>query len=259
MSRPTLTCLCVLFICLGAASTATAQENPTVETSQSKAQISELQTKLNDEAVSAIIRGEPERAVALLNESLAYGEANITYLNLGRAYQKLDKCAEAREAYAKVATAPAVEEPPATVVLQKTEEYLAELDEQDCKGGVQLAQPPAEVGTDGQKTWGWAAIGTGAAFLGAGVTMFVLSNNEASKVEDARTDGRVVDFPAREVPEVERRASLYLNLGIGASVAGAALTGVGAYLLLDDDGEQVGRLDVRPVSQGAMATFHLSF
>jgi hypothetical protein len=250
----------VLLICLGAASTAIAQESPTiVETAPPKAQISERQTKLNDEAVSAIIRGEPERAVALLNESLAYGEANITYLNLGRAYQKLDKCAEAREAYAKVATAPAVEEPPANVVLQKTDEYLAELDEQDCTGDVQLAQAPSEVGTDSQKTWGWAAVGTGAAFLGAGVTMFVLSNNEAAKVDDARTDGRVVDFPAREVPEVERRASLYLNLGIGASVAGAALTGVGAYLLLDDDGKEVGRLDVHPVSQGAMATFHLSF
>ncbi len=260
-----LALLALFLVCFGELSAASAQENATDDASREKANITERQTKLNEEAVSHIVKGKPELAVALLEESLAYGEANITYLNLGRAYQKLGNCQKARQVYAKVETAPVVEDPPAEVVNLKTAEYLAELDEQDCTAEAQTADkdttvlPPPQT-TAADHTWGWVTLGSGVALLGGGVTMFVLSGAEASKVEDAQTDGRVVDFPAREVPEVERRASLYMNLGVGMSVAGAALAGVGTYLLLDDDhGETVGRVGLQPTAQGARATVELRF
>lgn len=76
------------------------------------AQISKRQVELNEEGVRAIISGDHQKAVAVLTESLAYGDANATYLNLGRAYQKLGNCDEAREALEKALTSPVVDEPP---------------------------------------------------------------------------------------------------------------------------------------------------
>jgi tetratricopeptide (TPR) repeat protein len=93
------------------------------------AEITDRQIELNEEGVRAIISGDQEKAVAVLSESLAYGEANATYLNLGRAYQKLGNCKEAREALEKALTAPVVDDPPPRVIDKKANEYLGELDE----------------------------------------------------------------------------------------------------------------------------------
>lgn len=93
------------------------------------AEITDRQIELNEEGVRAIISGDHEKAVAVLSESLAYGEANATYLNLGRAYQKLGNCQEAREALNRALTAPVVDDPPPRVIDKKAKEYLGELDE----------------------------------------------------------------------------------------------------------------------------------
>ena len=95
------------------------------------AEISERQAELNEEGVRAVIRGDYEKGIAVLSESLAYGEANVTYLNLGRAYQKLGKCREAKNALEKAKTAPAVADPPPEIIDKKADQYLEEL-EKNC-------------------------------------------------------------------------------------------------------------------------------
>lgn len=73
---------------------------------------SDDQVKLNQSAVEAILAEDYEKAAGLLEASLELGQLNVTWLNLGRAYQKLGRCDEARKAYLSVVTAPAVDEPP---------------------------------------------------------------------------------------------------------------------------------------------------
>lgn len=54
----------------------------------------------------------------------------MTYLNLGRAYQKLGNCDQARDAFDRALSAPRVEQPSPAFVQRKVSEYRAELDAQ---------------------------------------------------------------------------------------------------------------------------------
>jgi len=105
--------------------------------------LSETQKALNEKGVLAIIDGEFDRAIGLLLSSLALGETNVTYLNLGRAYARNGDCVEALDAYAKAETAPAVEAPSAAEVLQVLERYRSEVDMEKCPARVTLECEPA--------------------------------------------------------------------------------------------------------------------
>ncbi len=93
------------------------------------------QTALNTSAVEAIKSEEYEQAVALLRRSLELGEMNITYLNLGRAHQRLAECGSAEDAYLAAVSAPPVRSPSPYLIEKKVEQYMEELeaecDEQD--------------------------------------------------------------------------------------------------------------------------------
>jgi Flp pilus assembly protein TadD len=110
-------------VCIPATSFAQASGGETAE-------ISEAQQTLNDEGVRAMIEGDFAGAVALLERSVRMGEKNVTYLNLGRAYQKLGNCKKARKALVMAKSAPAVKDPTEKEVTDRAEEFLAELDEQ---------------------------------------------------------------------------------------------------------------------------------
>lgn len=85
--------------------------------------------KLNEKAVRAIFDEDYVTAISLLDESLVVSEWNVTYLNLGRAYQLAGKCAKAKVALEKSKTAPPVKRPRPEVVNEKADKYLAELEE----------------------------------------------------------------------------------------------------------------------------------
>ncbi|MGM0558207.1 MAG: hypothetical protein ACQEVA_17615 [Myxococcota bacterium] len=238
------------------------------------AEISDRQIELNEEGVRAIIDGDHQKAVAVLSESLAYGEANATYLNLGRAYQKLGDCEEAREALQNALTAPAVDDPPPRVIDKKAEQYLGELEEecpkeqpaeepqQEEKAEAESAETDAKV-QDPEQTaekdpqdvkdpgpapsqdevdsggngLAWASIGVGAAFVGGGVAMHMLASQERAPVYEAGggdPNVTVVEFNDIEAQEREDRANLYDTIGLSADIAGGALIGVGVVMLLTD-------------------------
>ncbi len=67
------------------------------------------------------------KAIERFEASLAIGELNITYLNLGRTFFKSGQCHKAKAAYDKVATAPQIREPSPIQVLEKLDEYREEL------------------------------------------------------------------------------------------------------------------------------------
>jgi hypothetical protein len=106
-----------------------ARSQPDTSEPQQSVRPSDKQLELNNRAVRKIVRGDYAAAVALLEESLTLGKLNVTYLNLGRAYQKLERCEEAERALDRAKTAPAVPEPSPEVIARKIRDYREALSE----------------------------------------------------------------------------------------------------------------------------------
>jgi hypothetical protein len=130
--------------------TAAADEKPKTN-AQGLIEPTEKQAELNTKAVEAITAKEYDKAIELLRESLEIGELNITFLNLGRAHQKLEECGSAKSAYLEALSAPQVEQPSPYLVDQKVEEYMTELEEQ-CTEEDWEKKSEGSAGT-GEYTW----------------------------------------------------------------------------------------------------------
>jgi hypothetical protein len=90
----------------------------------------DTQLKLYEEGALAFGAGEYEKAARLFQASIDLGPLNVTYLNLGRALFRLDRCEEARDALDAARSAPRVADPPHEAVMDKIVEYS--LDLADC-------------------------------------------------------------------------------------------------------------------------------
>lgn len=72
---------------------------------------SDEQQKINDKGVEHLIEENYARTVAHFEQSLLLGELNVTYLNLGRAYQRLGKCTHAKQALNRGLVGPSYDGP----------------------------------------------------------------------------------------------------------------------------------------------------
>ncbi len=237
-----LTVVCVL------SGRAFAQDAQPAE--QPVAEPSEAQLSLNDDGVRAMIEGDFAGAVAQLERSIRLGEINVTYLNLGRAYQKMGRCAKARGALEKAKTAPAVADPPPSEVRAVADRYLAELAE-DCTGDEQAPaddtrddspedkdDAPLEIGAPAEadtapNLLGWGATISGVALVGGGVAMHFLAESERAPVTDS--NGVVNDVTQRQAADIEKTADSYDTIGLAMGIGGGVLAAVGTYLLLTDE------------------------
>ncbi|MEO1273032.1 MAG: tetratricopeptide repeat protein [Myxococcota bacterium] len=116
---------------------------PIVHAQEKFAAPTEAQVQLYSKALDAIANNNFEEAIDLLKSSLALGELNIIYLNLGRAYFRNGQCNEAEKAFDKVASAPKVAEPSPDVIGQTLDEFRAELTQ--CPGTVVVTCKPASL------------------------------------------------------------------------------------------------------------------
>ncbi|MGM0557751.1 MAG: hypothetical protein ACQEVA_15310 [Myxococcota bacterium] len=192
---------------------------------------SEGQKTLNDEGVQALIAKEYERAVALLNESLALGELNITYLNLGRAYQKLGQCVEAQKAYLNAVSAPAVKEPAQRIVDAKADQYLEEL-KQEC--GDELDTEPT-FGEQPGVQYGLIGGGAAVAAFGAFALLRGASLRPGEGDFERNNEGVIVEPSHRDAFEARDKANTWTTIGISAVTVGAVAAGIGTYFLVTDD------------------------
>lgn len=249
--------LVMLLVVLASAS-ALAQDEP---------QISEKQQSLNDRAVRLIIEEDHAGAVALLEESIALGPINVTYLNLGRAYQALGKCDKARAALQNALDAPKVSDPSPEFVEKRVQSALAELDEQ-CEDEeaaataeqtqqaepqeaeqTQSAQPaePVAPPPEPSHTLEWAAIGTGSAMLVASGVFYFLAESKRAEITDTPA-GEVSPLTRAEATEIADSAATYRTTSLGLAVGGAAIAGVGAVLLLTDSPDEGASVSFGPDS-----------
>lgn len=261
LGTPLLTCSLVLL----APSLAMGQEDISFVQPTAK------QVELNDQAVRAIAADDAVKAVSLLEESNYIGSLNITYLNLGRAYQRLDQCPQARSAYENALSAPKVEQPPPGLVAQKAKQFLAELDEQcataeaapahdDDSAGV--APPPSEAPTSSQAVWGWSAVAGGAVLAAGGVGLHLWAESLRDEVRDpvVNDDEQITSISQAQAVEQESQANTLSTAGvslIGVGIIGAT---VGTYLLVTDSNvEDASALSVGLRRDGVMCSWKAQF
>lgn len=225
---------------------------------------SQAQMTLNDEGVRAMIEGDYAGAVALLERAARQGDVNLIYLNLGRAYQKLGSCKEAREALENAKTAPAVADPPAAEVSKTATSYLAELREEcETDSGVEMAgeqeqapagaepaapiaepsepsvgQPADEAG--GVDYLGWGTSAAGVALIGGGVALHFVAEGERARVTDAELNGSgdISGISQSEAATIEQEANTLDTIGLAMGVTGGLAAAFGTYLLLTDDSDE---------------------
>jgi tetratricopeptide (TPR) repeat protein len=261
-----------------------AEERPSAD-------LTEEQLVLNDEGVRSLIEGDYAGAVAMLTRSIKLGPSNVAYLNLGRAYQKLGDCEQAREALETVDEAPVVENPPPSEVNGRAEEFLSEL-EHECETeepadepgdtdepsaasdsqaldeppeSAELPNPnlrpetPPESG-GGAKTWGILTISTAAVLLGGSATMFVLAQSERSPYLDTSDADIITDNTQVDAEDAEIAANRFETIGWALGGTGAALAGVGVYLLVKKEApRRAGRLSLEPSRNGVSISWRTSF
>jgi hypothetical protein len=223
----------------------------------------DAQQTLNDEGVRALIEGDYAGAVSLLERSIRLGEVNVTYLNLGRAYQKMERCEEAREALEAAKTSPAVADPPRDEVQEVADGYLAELAEQcseaadatDATDTSDTSAQQVQAVDDGESDTEDEAVSalpaddsggvdalavgvtvSGAALIGGAVGLHFVAESERSEVTDAARDdaGNIDSLTQVEARRIEKRANTMDSVAMAMGVGGAVVTGVGVYLFLNE-------------------------
>ena len=108
----------IIVLLLSWSSSASAQVAPT-----------ETQKQLNRQAYQKMADGSYEAAIDLYLQSIEKGPLNVTWLNLGRAYQKSGQCADAYAAFENVSSAPRVEKPSPEVVADTLERFREQLED----------------------------------------------------------------------------------------------------------------------------------
>lgn len=224
------------------------------------AEPTEQQLELNDQALSQMNDGEYAKAASLMQESLHIAPLNITYLNLGRSYQKMDRCVDARASLEKVESAPKVRSPAPDFVEKKAREYLAEIRDAGC------AEAPTGTALEGARanrraTVGWASLGAGAALLGVGVIFELQAAGLRDDIRTADADGDgIADSMTREAALDKRsQANTFSTLALATVVGGAISAGVGGYLLSTDSSKQTSRVGLHIGPGGSRVVWSLRF
>ena len=111
--------------------TQTAQDSQTLA-------LTDEQLTLNNQAVEAVNYRQFEKAEQLFKAMLQIQEVNIIWMNLGRTYANQNKCPEAADAYAKVATSPKSSDFPSDLIDATTADFLSDL-KIKCSASISLA------------------------------------------------------------------------------------------------------------------------
>lgn len=259
-----------LFLACGLSATLTMISPPSV--AQDTAEASDEQIELNDEALEAMNDGNYVRAASLLEESIHLGELNVTYLNLGRAYQLMGRCKAAEDALEKARSAPQAASPAPELVDKKIGQYLADIDASCEPDGAtdsettSTTQPPDEATepdpprTDSRRTWGYAALGSGVAVgVGAGLLSWgAASLRDDIDSADTNGDGFADELTRQQALQKQDSANLYDSLAVSGAVVGGALIGTGLYLLFSD-GPTTSQVSIVPGPESVNMTWSQRF
>lgn len=218
----------------------TVEEQPSTPAAQS---FSNEQIMLNNQAVVATKEQNYQKAEQLFNAMLQIGEFNIIWMNLGRTYTSQNKCIEAADAFARVATAPPIADFPAEVINAKTDDYIRELNNQCSSTVVLNCNPPdTTITIDGgielvctsdpiKLVPGRHSIYAKTSY---GFNTVVVDTNayETSNVDISVVDyEQVVNDAGITLVDLNKKSKLFKALGYSFIGAGAAVMGGGFGLM----------------------------
>jgi hypothetical protein len=227
-----------------------ALSSPAAAQSSEFVEPTDRQLELNDEALSHMNDGEYAKAASLMQESLHIGPLNITYLNLGRSYQKMDRCSDAREALQKVESAPKVRSPEPDFIEKKARDYLAEIGESGCADA--LDDEPMGTAIDvpakgNRAVIGWTSLGAGAALMGVGVLFQLQAAGLRDDIRSIEADenGVTNEFTRSTAIDKKNQANTFSTLALSTGVAGLIFAGIGGYMLSTQSAERASKLRLR--------------
>jgi hypothetical protein len=124
--------------------------------------------------------------------------------------------------------------------------------------GLGVQRPAVSTGPDPRRTIGWVTLGTGGAGLLIGAVSGFLAMSKKSDLDKAGC-ANGSNCPASERSNVDSYNNLRVVSGVGL-IAGAALAGVGAYLLLTAPADDAGReqLTSRPRQRTGIGNLRLA-
>jgi hypothetical protein len=225
---------------------------------EEEAEATSEQLRLNEQAVEAMVAGNPGRAVALLTEAQRLGELNILALNLGRAYHAAGNCARARQVLESVPELPAVERPAPERVNERAAEYLADV-EDTCEDEVEVAvdvdeedqpaveeraveEPPAvDDDASNLKQIGlYTAISGGVLLLAGGGMHTAARMQRADALDRINDDGSFENgvntaITQAEVQSIEARANTLDTVALSSAIIGGTALIMGGYLFFSSD------------------------
>lgn len=109
---------------------------------QGRVVVTGAQQKLANRAAASIRGKKYDKAVQLLERSLALGQSNAAWMNLGRAQYYAGRCQEAAEAFGRAEGAPQVVAPSPTEIAAALARYRSDL-ERTCPGSLLVWCSPA--------------------------------------------------------------------------------------------------------------------
>jgi hypothetical protein len=232
----------------------------------------ERQLQLNDSALEAMNDENYVRAASLFEESNHLGELNVTYLNLGRAYQFMGRCDDARQALQRVSSAPKVSSPSPDFVEMKAQQYLDDVDEtceasaapnqEDSRPEVppQADSTPAPAADQARLTWGYVALGTGVGLAATSGLLAWQASSLRGDIDgaDSNGDGFADDLSRQQALDKQADANLYDTFALSGAVAGGVLVGTGLYLLFTTE-STASTVAVRPGRDSMSVSWHLRF
>ncbi|MBQ9242742.1 MAG: hypothetical protein IJ165_05885 [Proteobacteria bacterium] len=200
---------------------------------------SDEQIMLNNQAVEAVSSGNFKKAEQLFNAMLQIGEFNVIWMNLGRTYANQNKCLEAKEAYERVATAPAIKDYTVEMIQDTTRGFVRDLEAQCSSKIILNCNPPdMEVTIDGGQAF--ACISEPISLVPGKHTIYAKTSYgfntivvETIKNDTKLADVRVIDYEqvatdAGVTPEeIRHRSKLYKALGYSFLAGGAAIAAGG--------------------------------
>jgi tetratricopeptide (TPR) repeat protein len=182
------------FVTSGVAALIALVSLTTTSWAQTDTELTESQLDYNNKGVMLINEGKYDEALGYFQSSLAIGEANVTYLNLGRTYARMERCAEAAAAFERVESAPQVKSPPPAAIDKILKRYRAELFEV-CSARIRLRCPDEKVSV---------AIGDAPAVMCPQLPVPVTPGEHRVQVTfEGRESVQTVDAKAGEVTQLD--------------------------------------------------------
>lgn len=126
------------------------------DTTLSAKDMTQAQYEMNQRGLAEVRKGTSQSyrdAADLFRASIKLGEWNITYLNLGRTYQRmiplkgedaLERCVQAEDAFRKALAARPVPSPPPAEISARVKQFRAEL-QRDCPAELTIVCSPPEM------------------------------------------------------------------------------------------------------------------